>query len=135
MVYYFTYTLSHQRCEFESHSWQGVLDTTLRDKFVSYWFSLGTPVSSINKTYHHDITKKYCWKHHNPNTYIVAEYQIYFVWLIMTFIIISLRQIVYSLFGLKNYVRFKLYFPGFLFMYYLLFNFHHIKEQLKWETI
>ena len=53
----------------------------------------------------------------------------------MTFIIISLQQIVYSLFGLKNYVGFKLYFPGVLFMYYLLFNFHHIKEQLKWETI
>jgi len=40
-----TYAISayhHQRCKFESSSWQGVLDTT------------GTPVSSINKT---EITK------------------------------------------------------------------------------
>ena len=39
-------------CEFESHSWRGVLDTTLYDK-VCRW---GTPVSSTNKTDCHDIT-------------------------------------------------------------------------------
>jgi hypothetical protein len=41
---------------------QGVLDTTLCDKVcqwlaVGQWFSLGTPVSSPNKTDCHDITE------------------------------------------------------------------------------
>jgi hypothetical protein len=39
----------HQSCEFEPHSWRGVLDTTLCDK-VCQWFSLSTPVSSTTKT-------------------------------------------------------------------------------------
>ena len=39
-----------------------VLDTTLYDKICQWlatdqWFSLGTPVSSTNKTYCHDITE------------------------------------------------------------------------------
>jgi hypothetical protein len=43
-------------------SWRGVLDTTLRDKVWQWlatgqWFSPGTPVSSTNKTNHHDITE------------------------------------------------------------------------------
>jgi hypothetical protein len=43
-------------------SWQGVLDTTLCDKIcqclaTGRWFSLCTPVSSTNKTNHHDITE------------------------------------------------------------------------------
>ena len=51
----------HYSCEFESHSWQGVLDTTLCDKVCQWlaagrWFSPGTPVSSTNKTDCHDIT-------------------------------------------------------------------------------
>jgi hypothetical protein len=33
---------------------RGVLDTTLCDK-VCQWFSLGTPVSSTNKTDHHEV--------------------------------------------------------------------------------
>jgi hypothetical protein len=41
---------------------QGVLDTTLCDKVCQWlapgqWFSPGTPVSSANKTEHHDITE------------------------------------------------------------------------------
>jgi hypothetical protein len=49
----------HWRCEFESHSWRGVLDTTSCDKVcqwlaTSRWFS---PVSSTNKTDHHDIAE------------------------------------------------------------------------------
>ena len=41
---------------------RGVLDTTLCDKVcqclaAGQWFSLGTPVSSTNKTYLHDITE------------------------------------------------------------------------------
>ena len=41
-------------------SWQGVLDTTLCDKVCQCletgpWFSLGTSVSSTNKTDRHDI--------------------------------------------------------------------------------
>ena len=52
----------HYSCEFKSRSLQGVLDTTLCDKvcqlFVAgWWFSLGTPVSSTNKTDGHDITE------------------------------------------------------------------------------
>ena len=44
----------HYRCEFESRSWGGVLDTTLCDTFVSdlrhgRWFSSGTPVSITQK--------------------------------------------------------------------------------------
>jgi len=41
---------------------QDVLDTTLRDKVCKWlatgrWFSLGTPVSSTNKTDRHDMTE------------------------------------------------------------------------------
>ena len=48
-------------CEYESHSWQGVLDITLCDNVcqrlvAGQWFSSGTPVSSINKTDRHNIT-------------------------------------------------------------------------------
>ena len=51
----------HQSCEFEPHSWWCLLDTTLCDKVhqwlaTGWWFSLGTPVSSI-KTVLHDITE------------------------------------------------------------------------------
>jgi hypothetical protein len=71
------YTISayhHLSCEFKSHSWRGVLDTTLCDKVCLWlaagqWFSLGTPVSSTNKTDHHDITENVVEsgvKHHNP---------------------------------------------------------------------
>ena len=50
----------HLCCEFEFHSWRGVLDTTLCDR-VCQWLvigcciSPGTLVSSINKTDRHDI--------------------------------------------------------------------------------
>ena len=49
-------------CEFESHSWRGVLDTTLCDKVcqwlaTGWWFSPGNPVSSTNKTDCHNITE------------------------------------------------------------------------------
>ena len=52
----------HKRCEFEPPSWRDVLDTTLCDEVcqwlaASLWFSLGTPISSTNKTDRHDITK------------------------------------------------------------------------------
>jgi len=55
-----TYAISayhHWGREFEPRSWRGVLDTTLCYKwFATGWlFSPGTPVSSTNKTYHHDI--------------------------------------------------------------------------------
>ena len=50
----------HQRCEFESRSWRGVLDTTLCDKVcqrlaTGWWFSPDTPVFFTNKTDRHDI--------------------------------------------------------------------------------
>jgi hypothetical protein len=43
-------------------SLRGVLDTTLCDKVCQWlargrWLSLGTPISSTNKTYLHDITE------------------------------------------------------------------------------
>ena len=42
--------------------WQGLLNTTLRDKVCQClatggWFYLGTPVSPTNKTDRHDITE------------------------------------------------------------------------------
>jgi hypothetical protein len=45
-----------------SRSWRGVLEITLCDKdcqwlAVGRWFSPGTPVSSANKTDHHDKTE------------------------------------------------------------------------------
>ena len=54
-------TYHHYSCEFEPHSWRGVLDTTLCDNVcqwlaTDWWFSPGTPVSSTNKTDCHDIT-------------------------------------------------------------------------------
>jgi hypothetical protein len=58
-----TYAISayhHWCCEFESHSWRVVLDTTLCDKVCLWlatgrWFSPGTAVSSTNITDRHDI--------------------------------------------------------------------------------
>jgi len=55
---------------------QGTLNTTLCDKVCQWlaagrWFSPGTPVSSTNKTDHHDITEillRVEVKHHNPPT-------------------------------------------------------------------
>ena len=60
-----TYAISayhHLRCEFESCSWWGVLNTTLCDKICQWhvagrWYSPGTPVSSTNKTNCHDIAE------------------------------------------------------------------------------
>ena len=45
-----------------TRSWRGVLDTTLCDEVcqwlaTGWWFSLGTSVSSTNKTDRHDITE------------------------------------------------------------------------------
>jgi hypothetical protein len=53
----------HSRCQFESRSWQGVLDTTLCDNVCQWlakgrWFSVGTPVSCTNTTDRHDIKNK-----------------------------------------------------------------------------
>ena len=52
----------HYRYEFECRSWRGLFDTTLCDQVcqwlnASRWFSLGTLVSSTNKTDRHDITE------------------------------------------------------------------------------
>jgi hypothetical protein len=52
----------HWSCEFEPRLWRVVLNTTLCDKVCQWlgtgpWFSLGTSVSSTNKTDHHDITE------------------------------------------------------------------------------
>jgi hypothetical protein len=52
----------HYSCEFKSPHARGVLDTTVCDKVCQWaatdrWFSLGTLVSSINKTYRQDITE------------------------------------------------------------------------------
>jgi hypothetical protein len=49
-------------CKFKFHSWRGVFDTTIGDQVCQWltsdlWFSLGTPVSSTNKTDWHDITE------------------------------------------------------------------------------
>ena len=64
----------HLRWEFESHSWRGVLNTTLCDQVYQWlvaglWFSPSTPISSTNKTNHHDIIQNIVEsgvKHHNP---------------------------------------------------------------------
>ena len=57
MLVGFTYAISayHHRCELESRSYRGVLDTKLCDK--GRCLSPGTPVSSTNKTDLHDISK------------------------------------------------------------------------------
>ena len=62
-----TYAISahhHERCEFESHSWRGVLDTTL-----SLLVTCGrSGVFSTNKTECHNINiVESGIKHHNPN--------------------------------------------------------------------
>ena len=48
---------NYKCCEFESHSWQDVLDTTLCDK-VCQWLSPVTLVSSTNKTDRCNIIEK-----------------------------------------------------------------------------
>ena len=67
MVVEFTTTYAigayhHWCCGFEPRSWQGVLDITLCCKVCRWlstgrWFSPGNPVSSTNKTAHHDIAE------------------------------------------------------------------------------
>jgi hypothetical protein len=69
IVWWFDFTTTcaisayhHESCEFEPRSWEGVFDTTLCDKVYQWlatgrWFSPGTPVSSTNKTDHHDIAE------------------------------------------------------------------------------
>jgi hypothetical protein len=57
-----SYILYDWSYEFESHTWRGVLETTLCDKVGQWlatgrWFSPVTPVSSTNKTDRQDITK------------------------------------------------------------------------------
>jgi len=52
----------HKSCEFKPRSWRSVLNTTLCDKVSQWlatgrWFSSGTPVSSINKTYRDGIAE------------------------------------------------------------------------------
>ena len=52
----------HWSCEFKSCTWQDVLDTTFCDKVcqglaTGRWFSLGTLISSTNKTDCHDTTE------------------------------------------------------------------------------
>ena len=54
--------LTMQSVWFESRVWWGVLDTTLSEKDYLWlasglWFSSCTPVSSTNKTCHHDISE------------------------------------------------------------------------------
>ena len=49
-------------CEFESRSWREILSTALCDNLcqrlvTGWWFSLGTSVSSTNKTDFHDIAQ------------------------------------------------------------------------------
>ena len=56
----------HWSCEYKPHWRRVVLDTILCDKVCQWlvtgrWFSLGTPVSSTNKTDHHDIAEIYCF--------------------------------------------------------------------------
>jgi hypothetical protein len=74
--YLYNQCLSPLSGEFELRSWRGELDTALRDKVCQWlttgrWFSLGTPVSSTNKTDLHDITEIllkvwYCIDSENP---------------------------------------------------------------------
>ena len=43
-------------CAIGACSWRDVLDTTICNK-ICQWFSPGTPVTSTNKTDHHNITE------------------------------------------------------------------------------
>ena len=72
-------------CEFDFLLWRGVLDTTLCDNVcqwlaASQWFTLGTPVSSTNKTDLHDIhIVESDVKHHNYNSNTVYVLCMYYV--------------------------------------------------------
>ena len=58
-TYYAISAYHHHSCEFQSHSWRGVLDTTIYDK-VCQWLVTDqrfSPVSSTNKTDRHDIAE------------------------------------------------------------------------------
>jgi hypothetical protein len=71
MVVGFTITCAinayhHWSCEFKPRSWGGVLYTKLCDKVCQWpatgqWFSLGTLVSSTNKSDCHNITEIFNW--------------------------------------------------------------------------
>ena len=69
--YLWNQSFHHWSCEFESLSWQGAFDTTLCDKVSQWlvtglWITLGTPVSSTNKTYHHIVIKWAIFQHFVP---------------------------------------------------------------------
>ena len=55
LKYYAISTYHHWCCEFESRS--GQRDKVCQWLATGWWFSLGPPVSSINKTDSHDITE------------------------------------------------------------------------------
>ena len=59
-IYKYLYNQCLLPLKFESYAWWGILDTKLCDQVcqwlaAGHWFSSGTPVSSTNKTDHHDI--------------------------------------------------------------------------------
>jgi hypothetical protein len=94
----------HWNCEFELHSWRGVLDTTLCDKVcqwltTGWWFSPGPPFSSTNKTDRHDINEillKVALNNINqPVSYILFSLKC------ISYILFSLKCISYILFSLK----------------------------------
>ena len=84
VVGFYNYLCNQCQCEFESRSWQSVqvLDTTLYDKVCQWlaagcWFSPDTPVSSTNKTDHHDIAEILLKVVLNTITLIITPYIVF----------------------------------------------------------
>ena len=76
MVVAFTTTCTisayhHKSYEFEPRSWRGVQHSVICQWLATgWWFNLGTPISSTNKTDCHDIAEillKVVLKNHRPN--------------------------------------------------------------------
>ena len=131
----------HYSCEFEPRSWRGVLDTTLCAtvcQWLAKGFSPGTPVSSTNKSNHHDITEmllKVALKtiHLNVNTMIWTIYP-YMFDLFETVSISELKWASYYPFGI-----FTLFFHMLvLFVQDELTGFgnkvHHILDRTAYKT-
>ena len=118
MVVEFTTTCAiiachHLRCEFEPHSWRGVLDKTLCDKVCQWlatglWISLGSPISATKVVT--EIIFESGVKHLTSNgqmmdqTFVYVVHNIKHLWVIMWELSVGLCPKHIHSFRIKLYV-------------------------------
>jgi hypothetical protein len=115
----------HLSCEFEPHSWRGVLDKTLCDKVCQWlatglWISLGTPISTTKAVTESGV------KHLTSNGQLMNQKFVYVVhnikhlWVIMWHIFTSTNNTSTILFPTQLWEQ--------------LYTYHVIKQCTEKET-